>query len=130
VLLTEVVDLKSQAGGERFVIVDAGMNDLIRPALYGAWHRIDAVRPRPGSPVRADVVGPVCETADTLGTQRDLPPLEVGDLLVVRDAGAYGAVMASNYNRRPLAAEVLVDRGHARLVRRRQTAADLRQWDE
>jgi diaminopimelate decarboxylase len=130
VLLTEVVDLKSQAGGERFVIVDAGMNDLIRPALYGAWHGIDPVRPRPGAPVRVDVVGPVCETADTIGAARDLPPLEVGDLLVVRDAGAYGAVMASNYNRRPLPAEVLVDRGRARLVRRRQTAAELRQWDE
>jgi diaminopimelate decarboxylase len=130
VLLTEVVDLKSQAGGERFVIVDAGMNDLLRPALYGAWHGIDPVRPRPGAPLRVDVVGPVCETADTLGAARDLPPLEVGDLLAVRDAGAYGAVMASNYNRRPLPAEVLVDRGHARLVRRRQTAAELRQWDE
>jgi diaminopimelate decarboxylase len=129
VLLTTVVDLKRQPNGGWFVIVDAGMNDFLRPALYGAWHLIEAVRPRPGAPLQCDVVGPVCETGDTLGIGRELPPLEVGDLLAVRDTGAYGAVMASNYNRRPLAAEVLVDDGRWAVVRRRQTIDDMLQWD-
>ena len=84
------------------------MTDLVRPALYGAWHAIEAVQPRSGACMQADVVGPVCETADLFGEDRLLPPTSVGDLLVIRDTGAYGAVMASNYNRRPLAAEVLV----------------------
>ena len=134
-LLTSVVDLKMQppdpqSGEPRwFVIADAGMTDLLRPALYGAWHDIAAVSPRPGADVLCDVVGPVCETTDTLGVGRRLPPLEVGDLLVVRDAGAYGSVMASNYNRRPTAAEVLVDNGVWRLIRRRQTVEELLQWD-
>ena len=108
VLVTEVVDLKRRPSGGWFVITDAGMTDLLRPALYGAWHAIEPVQPRPGLPWRVDVVGPVCETSDTLGADRELPPVEVGDLLAVRDTGAYGAVMASNYNRRPMAAEVLV----------------------
>jgi diaminopimelate decarboxylase len=128
-LLTSVVDLKPRPDGGWFVIVDAGMNDLIRPALYEAWHAVDAVTPRPGAPICADVVGPVCETADTLATNRELPPVEVGDLLLVRDAGAYGSVMASNYNRRPLSAEVLVDAEGAHLIRRRQTVDDMLQWD-
>ncbi len=135
VLLTTVVDLKAQpvdpATGEarQFVIADAGMTDLLRPALYGAWHDIAAVSPRPGAPVLCDVVGPVCETTDTLGSNRRLSPVEVGDLLVVRDAGAYGSVMASNYNRRPTAAEVLVEDGSWRVIRRRQTVEELLQWD-
>lgn len=128
-LVAEVVDLKPKPGGGWFVIVDAGMTDLARPALYGAWHRIDAVRPRPGATILADVVGPVCETTDTLGFDRTLPPVEVGDLLAIADTGAYGAVMASNYNRRPLAAEVLVDVGRASVIRRRQTVDDMLQWD-
>ena len=78
----------------------------------------------------ADVVGPVCETTDTIGTERQLPALEIGDLLVIRDTGAYGAVMASNYNRRPIAAEVMVEGGRSNLVRRRQTIDDMLQWDE
>lgn len=130
VLVTAVVDVKPQPGGGAFVVADAGMTDLIRPALYGAWHTIEPVSPRTGPPIRADVVGPVCETSDTLGHGRLLPPLEVGDLLAVRDTGAYGAVMASNYNRRPTAAEVLVDGDAWRCIRRRQTVADLLQWDE
>jgi diaminopimelate decarboxylase len=129
VLVTEVVDLKQQPGGRWFVIVDAGMTDLIRPALYDAWHAIESVRPRAGSPIRCDVVGPVCETSDTLGANRELPPVGVGDLLAVRDTGAYGAVMASNYNRRPTAAEVMVDGRTWRIVRRRQTVAEMLQWD-
>lgn len=133
-LVTSVVDLKTQVVGDGepprwFVIADAGMTDLIRPALYGAWHEIDALHPRPGHPRLCDVVGPVCETTDTLGSGRLLPPVEVGDLLAVRDTGAYGAVMASNYNRRTAPAEVLVERGAWRVVRRRQTVDDLLQWD-
>ncbi len=130
VLLTRVVDLKVQDDGRWFVIVDAGMTDLLRPALYGAWHTIEAVTPREGTPIACDVVGPVCETSDTLGKGRHLPPVEVGDLLAVRDTGAYGAIMASNYNRRPMAAEVLVDEATWRVVRRRQTVDDMLQWDE
>jgi diaminopimelate decarboxylase len=129
-LVTSVVDLKRRADGGWFVIVDAGMTDLIRPALYGAWHPIEAVTPRAGPCIQADVVGPVCETSDTLGVNRALPPVEVGDLLAIGDTGAYGAAMASNYNRRPMPAEVLVDAGRWAVVRRRQTVADLLQWDE
>jgi diaminopimelate decarboxylase len=130
VIVTTVVDLKRKAGGGWFVVVDAGMTDLLRPALYGAWHEIEPVRPRSGETMLADVVGPVCETTDTLGAERQLPALEIGDLLVIRDTGAYGAVMASNYNRRPIAAEVMVEDGRWRLVRRRQTIGDMLQWDE
>jgi diaminopimelate decarboxylase len=128
-LVTSVVDLKPKAGGGWFVIVDAGMTDLVRPALYGAWHAVEAVRPRLGTLLCADIVGPVCETTDTLAAGRQLPPVEVGDLLAIRDTGAYGAIMASNYNRRPTAAEVLVREGQPRLIRRRQTIDDMLQWD-
>jgi len=130
VLLTRVVDLKTQADDRWFVIVDAGMTDLLRPALYGSWHTIEAVAPRDGAPISCDVVGPVCESSDTLGKNRQLPPVHVGDLLAVRDTGAYGSIMASNYNRRPFAAEVLVDGNGWRVVRRRQTIDDMLQWDE
>lgn len=129
VLVGEVVDLKRQPSGGWFVIVDAGMTDLLRPALYGAYHEIEPVTPRAGDPMTCDVVGPVCETADTFGTGRVLPPLEVGDLIAIRDTGAYGAVMASNYNRRPAAAEVISDGGNWHVVRRRQTVDDMLQWD-
>ncbi|MBM3751277.1 MAG: diaminopimelate decarboxylase [Acidimicrobiia bacterium] len=129
VLLARVVDLKQQADGRQFVIVDAGMTDLIRPALYNAWHEIEAVLPRDGAAVDCDIAGPVCETSDTLGKQRSLPPVMVGDLIVVRDTGAYGSVMASNYNRRPFAAEVMVDGRSWRVVRRRQTVDDMLQWE-
>ena len=130
VLVTTVVDMKQRPDGGWFVVVDAGMTDLIRPALYGAWHAIEPVVARSGNPIQGDIVGPVCETADTLGADRTLPPVEVGDLLVVRDTGAYGAVMASNYNRRPMAAEVLVEGGRAREVRRRQTIDEMLQWEQ
>lgn len=125
VLLTRVVDLKPQAGEKQFVITDAGMTELLRPMLYGAYHAIEMVTPRAGKSIVADVVGPVCETTDTLGSDRELPPVEVGDLLAVRDAGAYGAVMGSNYNRRLLPPEVLVDDDGWRIIRRRQTIDDL-----
>jgi diaminopimelate decarboxylase len=129
VLLTEVVDTKTRDAGGSFVIVDAGMTDLIRPALYEAWHEVEPVDPRPGAADEVEVVGPVCETSDTFASARPLPPVEVGDLLVIRDTGAYGAVMASNYNRRPMAAEVMVEDGRWRVVRRRQTIDDMLQWD-
>jgi diaminopimelate decarboxylase len=124
-----VVDLKGEPGDRPFVIADAGMTDLLRPALYGAWHGIEAVTPRGEASVLCDVVGPVCETSDTLGVDRKLPPLEVGDVLAIRDTGAYGSVMASNYNRRPMAAEVLVDGNRSLLIRRRQTVDDMLRWD-
>jgi diaminopimelate decarboxylase len=143
ILVTTVVDIKPRpvkpndarkrrpAGvPSQFVVVDAGMTELLRPALYNAWHAIEPVSPREGPPIDADVVGPVCETSDTLGAGRRLPPVEVGDRLVIRDTGAYGAVMASNYNRRPMAAEVLVDASGWRRIRRRQTIDDLLRWDE
>jgi diaminopimelate decarboxylase len=129
VLLTEVVDYKTRDAGGTFVIVDAGMTDLIRPALYEAWHEIEPLVPRSGEAMPVEVVGPVCETSDTFAHARPLPPVEVGDLLAIRDTGAYGSVMASNYNRRPFAAEVLVEDGHWRVVRRRQTIDELLQWE-
>jgi diaminopimelate decarboxylase len=124
VLLTRVVYVK-EGHGRRFALVDAAMNDLVRPALYGAWHDIVPVRGEaPGGSVPVDVVGPVCETADYLGRDRRLA-VQAGDLLAVRDAGAYGFAMSSNYNSRPRCAEVMVSDGHARLVRRRETTEDL-----
>ncbi len=124
VLLTTVLGEKRQ-GSTDFVLVDAAMNDLLRPALYQAEHPIVAVRPRDGARREVDVVGPVCETSDFLGRRRALPPCRTGDLLAVLSAGAYGASMASNYNTRRRAAEVLVDGGAARVVRRRETFAQL-----
>jgi diaminopimelate decarboxylase len=125
ILLARVVDIKSHFGAKPFVVVDAGMTELLRPALYGAYHRIEPVRPRDGATVAADVVGPLCETSDTLGMDRALPPLEVDDLVAVFDTGAYGSTMASTYNRRPLACEVMVDGGRWETVRRRQTVDDM-----
>lgn len=126
VLVTRVIDVKQNAPSRQFVVVDAGMTELLRPALYGAYHRIEpAAEPGGDQPVAVcDVVGPVCETTDTLAAARSLPSPRVGDLLVIRDAGAYGFVMASNYNRRPLPPEVLVESGAWRIIRRRQTIDD------
>jgi diaminopimelate decarboxylase len=124
-LLTSVVDVKEQAGGKLFVILDAGMTELIRPMLYNAFHRIEPVVARGGPEMICDMVGPLCETSDTLGRDRRLARPVVGDLFAVLDAGAYGAVMASNYNRRTMPAEVMVDKGRPDLIRRRQTIEDL-----
>ena len=106
---------------KRFVIIDAAMNDLIRPALYEAWHDIVPVRlPAPGAVLApADVVGPVCETGDTFATERDLPPLAEDDLLALTNAGAYGAVMSSTYNSRLLVPEVLVSDDRFAVIRQR-----------
>lgn len=124
VLLTRCL-LTKDNGETRFVVVDAGMNDAIRPALYGAWHDLEPVAPpRPGAAV-VDVVGPVCESGDFFARDRELPELRAGDLLIMRSAGAYGFVMASNYNSRPRAAEVLVDGERYHVVRARETVDDL-----
>jgi diaminopimelate decarboxylase len=128
VLVARVVDVKRRAIGERqrcFVVLDAGMTELMRPALYGAFHRIEPIVARDASPVPCEIVGPICESTDVIGAERMLPPPDVGDLMVIRDTGAYGFAMASNYLRRPFPAEVLVDNGGARIIRRRQTIDDL-----
>jgi diaminopimelate decarboxylase len=122
-LLTRVEYLKH--GAERnFAVVDAAMNDLMRPALYDAFHDIQTVRPRAGTPRRYEVVGPVCESGDFLGHERDLAVAE-GGLLAVMSAGAYGMSMSSNYNTRPRAAEVMVDGSDLHLIRSRETVAQL-----
>ena len=123
VLLTRVEYLKRN-GEKRFAVVDAAMNDLIRPALYDAWHDIVPVNPREGVPEPFEIVGPVCESGDFLGRARPLV-IGSGDLLAVRSAGAYGFVMSSNYNTRPRAAEVMVDGGSYHVVRRRERVRDL-----
>ncbi|MFZ5593322.1 MAG: diaminopimelate decarboxylase [Pseudomonadota bacterium] len=124
VLLTTVEYLKHTAH-KNFALVDAGMNDLIRPALYKAWQDIVPVQPRTdGKPQHYDVVGPVCETGDFLGKDRSLN-IQPGDVLAVRSAGAYGFVMSSNYNTRPRAAEVMVDRDRIHLARARETVQAL-----
>ncbi len=123
-LVTRVLDLKRNSG-KRFVVTDAGMNDLIRPPLYGAIHPIEPVGPPRGQSGVADVVGPICETSDFFARDLELALPEEGDLLAVRDAGAYGFAMSSNYNFRPRAAEVLVENGSFRVIRRRETYDDL-----
>ena len=124
-LIAAVVDVKPQRNGRYFVVLDAGMTELLRPALYGAEHRIERLTARSGPDVTCDVVGPICETTDIVRLGQSMPLPEVGDLLLVRDAGAYGSAMASNYNRRALPAEALVEHGAWRLIRRRQTVDDL-----
>jgi diaminopimelate decarboxylase len=123
-MLTRVVYLK-HSGGRNITVVDAGMNDLIRPALYRAWHEIVAVRPSDVAPMQIDVVGPVCETGDFLALEREMPPVAEGDLLAVLGAGAYGFAMSSNYNSRARAPEVLVDAGRWAVVRNRERLTDL-----
>ena len=125
ILVTRIVYKKGN-NRKLFVITDAAMNDLLRPALYDAHHEIVPVTaPQTGVRLTADVVGPVCESADFLARDRELPELDEGDLLAVLDAGAYGMALASNYNTRPRPAEVLVEGKRARIVRRRETIADL-----
>lgn len=123
VLVASVVRVK-QTGDKRFAVLDAGMSDLVRPAMYDAYHNIEAVKGGEASE-RYDVVGPICESADIFGKDRMLPELNEGDLIAIETAGAYGAAMASNYNGRPLIAEVLVDRDRYAVIRRRQTVAEM-----
>ena len=125
VLVARVVDTKPRTAGGHFVVLDSGMSELLRPALYGAIHRVEPLEPRPRPPALCDIVGPVCETSDVIAAGRRWPLPDVGDAVVIHDAGAYGAVMASNYNRHPLPAEVLVEGDAWRVVRRRQTLDDM-----
>ena len=123
-LVVRVLHTK-QTGTREFCVVDGGMNDFLRPALYGAWHRVVPLTGRPGPDRVFDVVGGVCESSDAFAQDRALPPLEPGDLLAVLDAGAYGYSMASNYNLRPRPAEVVIQDGSAFLARPAETPAEL-----
>lgn len=131
-LITSVI-YRKENDGRRFLVVDAAMNDLIRPALYGAYHEIVPVTLRGGSAAKTevpkceitDIVGPVCETGDFFARDRELPVVDEGDRLAILDAGAYGMVLASNYNTRPRPAEVLVAGKSAKVIRRREKVADL-----
>ncbi|HWR68610.1 MAG TPA: diaminopimelate decarboxylase [Desulfomonilia bacterium] len=124
VLLTEVL-YRKETGKKTFIVVDAGMNDLIRPALYQAWHEIMPVMRKDGPLEKADVVGPICESSDFLAKDRELPVLSRGELIAVMSAGAYGFTMASNYNSRPKPPEVLVDGSDYSVVVKRQSYEDL-----
>lgn len=125
-LVSDVIYVK-EGEGRKFLIVDAAMNDLVRPSMYGAWHDIvPVVEPAPGTPATPfDVVGPVCETGDTFARARALTPLAPGDLIAFRSAGAYGAVMASEYNSRPLIPEVLVQGDHFAVIRARPSFEEM-----
>ncbi len=123
-LLTRVTYIKDRPA-RRFVIVDAGMNDLIRPTLYEAYHPIVPVEPAPGAAVVSDIVGPVCESGDYFALERSLPPVKPGAVLAILVAGAYGSVMSSHYNARPFATEVMVKDGTWDVVRKRQKTEDI-----
>ena len=122
-LVTRVL-YRKRSGGKEFIIVDAGMNDLIRPSHYNAYHRIEAVHPS-GAKTTADIVGPVCESGDFMGLHRNVDDAQPGDLIAVLSAGAYGYVMSSNYNSRPRLAEVLVHNGRFGIVTEREQYSDL-----
>lgn len=125
ILLTEVSYIK-ESEGRKFLIIDAGMNDLLRPALYDAWHDIRPIDVREGRPTyHYDIVGPICETGDTFAFQREMPELKAGDLVAIMTAGAYGFVMASNYNTRPRPPEVLVEGTRHALIRQREGFDDM-----
>jgi diaminopimelate decarboxylase len=126
ILLTRVL-YRKDTGAKKFVVIDAAMNDLIRPSFYGSFHDIRAVdeAARRRAPEIVDVVGPICESGDFLAKDRELPQVEPDELLALMSAGAYGFAMASNYNTRPRAAEVLVDGNRYTIVRRRETYEDL-----
>lgn len=125
VLLAQVLHIHERPEGRKFAVIDAAMNDLIRPAMYDAYHEIAPVRPRAGEPVVYDVVGPICETGDTFTRERALPPLQPGDLVAFLSAGAYGAVMSSEYNSRLLVPEVLVKDDAYAVVRPRPTYEEM-----
>jgi len=124
IFVTKVLYLKDN-GVKKFLIVDGGMNDLIRPSLYDAHHEIVPVKKTTATKIKVDIVGPICESGDFLGKSRSLPKLHQGDLLAVMTAGAYGYAMSSNYNARPRSAEVMVKKSQFSLINRRETFADL-----
>jgi diaminopimelate decarboxylase len=124
ILISRVIYIK-QGELDRFLIIDAGMNDLLRPSLYDAYHEIVPCELRDGEPVTYQVVGPICETGNTFARDRQLPPLQAGDLVAIKNAGAYGAVMASTYNTRPLVPEVLVSGEQVTVIRPRPSHDDL-----
>jgi len=124
-LLSRVIQVNQRADGHRFLVLDAGMNDLMRPALYDAFHDLVPVRPREGEALAYDLVGPICESTDIFARDRMLPPLQAGDLVAFMSAGAYGAVLASEYNSRPLVPEVLVDGDRWAVVRSRPSYEDM-----
>jgi len=130
VLVTRVLYNKRNRN-KHFAVVDAAMNDLLRPSLYGALHEIVPVAHSGDSsqPIQMDVVGPICESGDFLARDTVLPVVESGSYLCILDAGAYGMVLASNYNTRPRAAEVLVEGSRVRIIRRRETIKDLLQHE-
>lgn len=125
VLVSRVIQVNRRADGRRFLVLDAGMNDLMRPALYDAFHDLVPVRARAGEPTLYDPVGPICESTDVFARDRLLPPLEAGDLVAFMSAGAYGAVLSSEYNSRPLVPEVLVDGDRWAVVRKRPTYEEM-----
>jgi diaminopimelate decarboxylase len=129
VLVTRVLYVK-QNQRKKFVVVDAGMNDLMRPMLYGSYHEIVPVRERAGGRFQADVVGPICESGDFFAQDRNMPDVQPGDLLAVLTTGAYGFVLSSNYNTRPRPAEVLVRGAEAELIRKRETVEELMAREE
>jgi diaminopimelate decarboxylase len=124
-ILVTRVEFVKKTGRKNFVVVDAAMNDLIRPAFYDSYHEIVPLRRFRRGTFKADVVGPICESGDTFARDRKLPPVQAGDYLALMSAGAYGSVMGSNYNSRPLAAEVMVNGRQADLVRMREPVEDL-----
>jgi len=124
ILVSRVIYIK-KGEHDRFLIIDAGMNDLLRPSMYDAYHEIVPGELRDGEAVAYQVVGPICETGDTFARDRLLPPLQSGDLVAIKNAGAYGAVMASSYNTRPLVPEVLIERDTVTVIRPRPTHEDL-----
>ncbi|MBV6500539.1 MAG: Diaminopimelate decarboxylase [Prosthecobacter sp.] len=123
-LITQVL-YEKRGAAKTFKIVDAGMNDLIRPTLYEGWHQIVPLRETPGAAELADIVGPICETGDYLAQNREVAPVKAGDFIAAMSAGAYGFSMASNYNTRPMPAEILVDGDQAHVARERQTLEDV-----
>ncbi|MFH1847301.1 MAG: diaminopimelate decarboxylase [Candidatus Omnitrophota bacterium] len=125
ILVTKVLYIKTGVTGKKFAIVDAGMNDLIRPSLYNAYHEIMPVVNRESEVCKYDVVGPICESGDYMALDRDLPELQAGEYLAVMGAGAYGFVMASNYNSRPRPAELLALNGEVKVIRNAETYRDL-----
>lgn len=123
-LLTRVLYVKRN-GKKNFIVVDSGMNDLVRPALYGSFHEAAPLRDSNNGKIIADIVGPICETGDFLAQDREIPEAAPGDLLAILTTGAYGTTLSSNYNTRPRPAEVMIDGAGARLIRRRETVDDL-----